>query len=374
MSANAIFLQRFVPHYRLAFCRALYESFGCVTVCSEAGGSSQGLEVADAAPFIHTVRMKLSRDGKRVYVPLGSVFEALQPELVIAEFSSHISWVYEAAIRRRLGRMHPAWAYYTHGLSGAEQQDRSARGRLRRGLKLALLKAADSRICYTPGRADGLRQLLPGSEIRSVKNTIDVETIRRSRLPYRRSDSLELIVANRLIPNKRVDVAIDVATTLASAFENVRLTIVGDGPDRGRLQALARGAKADVSFVGAITDVEALAPLFARSDYALIPGSAGLFVNQSLAFGVPVVMFDVLTGLSEHHPEEEYVVHGRTGLRIPDCSAEAMAKAIYNDIVHGDREGRHRPLQASIDDYVESNLLIDNMVAGFRELYVACSR
>lgn len=71
------------------------------------------------------------------------------------------------------------------------------------------------------------------------------------------------LVVSRLLPYKRVDVAIK-----ACELAGIGLTIVGEGPEMDRLRASATG---DVSFVGRVEDHE-MAELFVDHSVVLTPG------------------------------------------------------------------------------------------------------
>lgn len=90
----------------------------------------------------------------------------------------------------------------------------------------------------------------------------------------------------RLIPSKRIDRAIAEAHR-----RGARLVIVGDGPERQRLDALARAMGARVRFVGRLAHHEALAWIAAAD--CLIHASeaegAPTVVREARALGVPVL-------------------------------------------------------------------------------------
>jgi glycosyltransferase involved in cell wall biosynthesis len=93
-----------------------------------------------------------------------------------------------------------------------------------------------------------------------------------------------LLTVGRLVPYKRVDLAVAAAERLG-----VRLVVVGDGPERSRLQRLA-GAR--VEFRGRVSDDEAARLLAscaafvfcAEEDFGIAPVEAN-------AHGAPVVAF-----------------------------------------------------------------------------------
>jgi glycosyltransferase involved in cell wall biosynthesis len=93
------------------------------------------------------------------------------------------------------------------------------------------------------------------------------------------------LVVAALVPYKRVDDAIEACGALGR-----RLRVVGDGPDRKRLERLARRAGAKVEFLGRVPDAD-LPRLYARARAFLFPGveDFGIAPLESLAAGRPVV-------------------------------------------------------------------------------------
>ncbi|AUX40854.1 glycosyltransferase [Sorangium cellulosum] len=117
-------------------------------------------------------------------------------------------------------------------------------------------------------------------------------------------DRLAVVVC-RLIPTKRVELAIEAAR---AAGAGLRLVVIGDGPERGALERLARrsdpaaGASrgaggaggAAVRFTGTLPRREALAWIGA-ADVLLHPSSheaAPTVIREARALGVPVVACD----------------------------------------------------------------------------------
>ena len=92
----------------------------------------------------------------------------------------------------------------------------------------------------------------------------------------------------RLVASKRLDRAIACA---AGAGVDV-LVVVGDGPERGRLERLARRTALDVRFVGAVDRPDALAWIGA-ADIVLHASEAeetpARWCAKQRAFGTPVV-------------------------------------------------------------------------------------
>ncbi len=124
------------------------------------------------------------------------------------------------------------------------------------------------------------------------------------------------VVACRLIASKRVELAIDAARELGASF---RLVVVGDGPERAKLEARARAKRVAVRFTGALPRREALAYV-AAADVLLHPSAveaAPTVVREARALGVDVVVCD--TG--------DLRVWADADARIVIASADAVAFA-----------------------------------------------
>jgi glycosyltransferase involved in cell wall biosynthesis len=101
------------------------------------------------------------------------------------------------------------------------------------------------------------------------------------------------VVVARLTPQKRVHLAIDAIATLAAFDHRLPLTVVGDGPERGRLEARAaeHGIAGLVRFVGAVPKPR-IPEFLASADLMLLPSAGegfGLVAAEALMAGVPVI-------------------------------------------------------------------------------------
>lgn len=108
---------------------------------------------------------------------------------------------------------------------------------------------------------------------------------------------LVLVIA-RLVPIKGVDVAIDAMRIVKAARPDVRLVIVGDGPERSVLEQRGRGV---AEFAGAVTTSERDAWL-ARAHIVLVPSR----VVSGREEGTPLVAMEALAA-------GRHVIGTRTG-------------------------------------------------------------
>ena len=138
-----------------------------------------------------------------------------------------------------------------------------------------------------------------------------------------RGDKLELIFVGSLVPYKACDLALRAAASLLQTGR-ARFTIVGDGPERGNLEQLARslGIEKVVSFCGMLRHSEIIQRLGA-TDVLVFPSVhefGGAVVFEALALGaVPVVV-------NFGGPGD--IVHTEVGFKVPLTNEEDVVLQI----------------------------------------------
>jgi teichuronic acid biosynthesis glycosyltransferase TuaC len=140
-------------------------------------------------------------------------------------------------------------------------------------------------------RTDMIALGLPADKIRVHHTGIDLGAFRPD--AGKRTESPLLITPGHLIPRKGQEVALAALEQIPAA----RLLLVGDGPDRAKLERIARqhGLTDRVRFLGARPHAE-LPALLASADVTVLPTDAEGLANvwvESLACGTPVVTCDV---------------------------------------------------------------------------------
>jgi glycosyltransferase involved in cell wall biosynthesis len=96
-----------------------------------------------------------------------------------------------------------------------------------------------------------------------------------------------VLFVGRLQARKRIEDLLRAAAALPTAIQP-RLQVVGDGPARPALQALAQDVYPSAEFPGECTGPD-LEPYFAAADLFVLPGTGGLAVQQAMAHGLPVI-------------------------------------------------------------------------------------
>jgi glycosyltransferase involved in cell wall biosynthesis len=169
-------------------------------------------------------------------------------------------------------------------------------------------------------------------------------------------------VAN-LRPEKSHETLIAAAASLADSHPELRYQIVGDGPRRGELEALAvaRGVADRVQFLGHREDVPAI---LAAADAFVLPSRSEAFPNgaiEAMAAGLPVIA-SAVGGLVD------LIDHGRTGLLTAPGDSASLASALQYLI--DDRE-RAMAIGRAARAEVQRRYSFDRMIAAFEDLYLA---
>ncbi|MDO8583973.1 MAG: glycosyltransferase family 4 protein [bacterium] len=275
-------------------------------------------------PFVSGDFMKPGRFG---WLRSISFIIALKSSFNVVLVSHLLPMGTAAWIARRLGGL--PYVVFMHGLDLRLAQKSARKAWLaHRILRAATLVVANSDFTAREINAfDHVVHPLTIAPAVSVHSMPD-RTVSRARLGIR-NDEFILLSVCRLVERKGVD---RVIASLASLPDNVRLVIIGDGPDRERLQGLAQSAGRRVTFLSAIPDEDrdawyAAADLFvlpARDNGDDVEGFGIVYLEAALA-GLPII-----AGKSGGVPEA--VLDGKTGLLVDPTDDEALTAALQQFI------------------------------------------
>jgi glycosyltransferase involved in cell wall biosynthesis len=142
------------------------------------------------------------------------------------------------------------------------------------------------------------------------------------------------LFVGRLAGVKGVPILIDAMSNLVEKHPDLRLRLVGDGPDRRRLEAdvEARGLGKRIEFLGYRSQAE-VAEELARTD---------VFVLPSFAEGVPVVLMEAMAAqvpvvTTRIAGVPELVEDGVSGLLVPPGDSDAFTAALDALLADPDR-------------------------------------
>ncbi len=207
--------------------------------------------------------------------------------------------------------------------------------RIRRGLLRLLRRSADALISYTE---TGRRALeAEGWSMERVfvsYNTVDTEVLERisdsitdqevEELKARLGiDKKVVLFLGKLIPEKHVEVIVE---ALELITDPPVLVVVGEGPERPRLESLAASSRARVIFTGAIYDEHEVARYLALSEFLVLPGRVGLTCVHGFAATRPCITTG--RGGVDQTPEFDYVSDGENAIVLADLKPQMHADAV----------------------------------------------
>jgi glycosyltransferase involved in cell wall biosynthesis len=157
---------------------------------------------------------------------------------------------------------------------------------------------------------------LPAEKVMTVHYGLDEPPAAWGRGRLELPEGRIVVAVARLVRQKGLDVAVR-----AMAGLDASLLVLGEGPERPRLEALARDVGVNLVLPGRVGDV---ASVLARADALVHPArweGFGLALLEGMLAGLPVVATRVSS-------IPEIVVDGETGLLVPPDDAAALAAAL----------------------------------------------
>ena len=147
-----------------------------------------------------------------------------------------------------------------------------------------------------------------------VEATVIEPPIVTSRFQISRDTDDYYLILSRLVPYKRIDLAVEACTRTAR-----RLIVIGGGPDRDRLEAMAGPT---VTFLGRQSD-EAVNRYASRCRALIFPGEEdfGMAPLEINAAGRPVVAFGA-------GGATETVIEGLNGVLFPEQTVESLIQGL----------------------------------------------
>ena len=244
----------------------------------------------------------------------------------------------------------------------SERNDPTKRNKPLQKLLERIYKTVDLFVCQSQTVAD-YYSMVPESVKTVVPNPIDF-----AKIPERVEESKppRVVAVGRLVKQKNFPMLIESFATVAAAHEDVTLTIYGEGPERGTLEAQieALGLSDRIILAGAHKDVVNCvrdAAVFAMSsDYEGFPNA----LVEAISVGVPVVTTDFPTGVGRE------LVTEKVGAVVDCGDAEAMAKALSDLLSDDERRANIRA-----EGYrVTRPFAVENVVKMWEDLFSKLGR
>jgi glycosyltransferase involved in cell wall biosynthesis len=190
----------------------------------------------------------------------------------------------------------------------------------------AALRSASAIVCVSPSLARDVVALAGADPLRVtvIPNTYDATRFAFGERSPVAGRSTRFVSVGRLVPVKGHDVLLRAFGMAVRAGLDANLEIIGDGPERGRLEAIAaeQGPDGRVQFSGALAD-DALISALGRADAFVLPSRRegfGVALVEALATGLPA--------LATRSGGPDDIVGSGDGLLVPPEDEAALADGL----------------------------------------------
>ena len=283
-------IQRVLPHYRKPFFDALGEV--CLEGLSVFAGQPRPNEMIKSVEKLEHAHLS---QGKNLHIFKGRLYLCIQPSLMdwlqswdpdvlIAEANPRypstpqaIRWMHERE-RPVIG-----WGLGAPPLTGIFKFIQKTR-------RKKFLTQFDLLITYSQMGASEYADLgFPEDKIFVAANAVTPPPSHP--IPDRPSPNENqpgrILFVGRLQKRKNLDNLISACSQLPEDLQP-ELVIVGDGPDRVRLQEIAQSVYPQAIFTGALYGDD-LVNQFLKADLFVLPGTGGLAIQQAMSYALPVI-------------------------------------------------------------------------------------
>ncbi len=349
--------QRVLPSYRAVFFDALAQACqGGLSVCAGLPRPQESIDVTDQlhyAEFIPVQNIHLFQGPFYLCYQCGLIgwLEDCSPNALIVEANPRYLAT-PAAVRwmKRHGKPVLGW-----GL-GALPPNGTLSG-LRQSRRLSFLQPFDALITYSQKGAQEYAQTgFPADKIFVASNA----AARRPSQPMPSRPSgfdgrPSVLFVGRLQARKRVNLLLQACAGLPAELQP-RLVIVGDGPEREALQAIARTVYPTAQFPGTKHGAD-LAAYFSAADLFVLPGTGGLAVQEAMSYGLPVIM-------GRGDGTNDQLVRTENGWQIPPDDLPALSGSLQSALSD---VSRLRSMGAESYRIVRDEINLEKMMGMFVE-------
>lgn len=179
-------------------------------------------------------------------------------------------------------------------------------------------------------RARAIEYGLPAEKIAVNYIGIDTRKFSAGSIPIQQR-AHNIVFIGRLVEKKGCEYLLDAMTRIQRSAPDTELTIIGDGPLREDLEKRARLSSIRVKFCGAKSSADVrealnLARVLCLPSITARNGDAegfGLVLLEAQASGVPVVT-------SAKGGAQEGILHGTTGLAVPEKAPEDLCNSLLH--------------------------------------------
>lgn len=302
--------QRVLPNYRAAFFDLLASACdGGMSLFTGLPRPSEGITTTDQ---LQITNYKL---GKNIHLFGGSLYLCYQQGLT--------NWLKEWNPDALIVEANPRYLSTSAAVKWMHERDKPVIGwglgappvsGFREKRRIGFLQQFDALIAYSQRGADEYADLgFPLDNIFVAHNAVSPSPAwQMPNRPDAFRDRPCALFVGRLQFRKNVDLLIGACAEI----QNVRLVIVGDGPERGALEELAAEIYPSTEFVGA-KHGEELKSHFEEADLFVLPGTGGLAVQEAMSYGLPVIV-------AQGDGTQDDLVRKENGWQVPPDDFDAL--------------------------------------------------
>lgn len=335
MALRIAVVYHFFPHYRKAVVCELAREGSCEWTFF---GDTQdfyresGIQPMDFPKDVRFERLKVTRIRGSLMWQHGVIGLAASRRfdvLILLGDAKFPSMWAAAALGRLTGKRVLFW---THGWTNRPKG-------VKRYLRRTFYRLAHGLMTYGRwAKQIAIEEGFDPSSVYVIGNSLDL-TLQRNeleRLPAGRPEMIRSalfgesktpVVAciSRLIAVRRLDLLLQAVARLRASGTLANVLLIGDGPERVKLESLAGDLGIPIAFEGACYEERRICELMTASNVTVAPGKVGLTAMHSMAYGIPVVTHD---DHENQMPEFEAVIPGKSGSLYRLGDVESLASSI----------------------------------------------
>jgi glycosyltransferase involved in cell wall biosynthesis len=354
-------IQRVLPSYRAPF-------FDALAAACEGGMSLFAGEPRPDEAIVTTRRLQTARysPARNLHLFTGPLYLCYQrgllrwlmdwnPDALIVEANPrYVTTPLAVRWMKRRGRPVIAWGLGAPPLSGPLAGFRYER-------RVRFLSMFDSLIAYSRRGAEEYAALgFSPEKIFVAPNAVAPRPAQKPAARPLTVDRATILFVGRLQARKRVDLLLRACAQMLEP--KPRLLIIGDGPERSKLEALAAQIYPLAEFIGPKHGTE-LSPYFVLADLFVLPGTGGLAVQEAMTHGLPVIV-------AQGDGTQDDLVRPQNGWQIPPDDLTALTETLrlaLSDIP------RLRQMGAESYRIVAEEINLEKMVEVFVKALIAAS-
>jgi len=226
--------------------------------------------------------------------PAIHILKQERPDVATVHFGNELPALVSRLLAPWCGVRGQQWVWQQH----QQIKDPGFLGRVFSRIRILSLRFERFIAVYTGGKTSMMMRGIPGYRITVNHNAIQDQSAERTKGWLRAelgvpADSVLIVTTGWLVARKRIDFIIRGFTELAeTARDKSVLLIIGDGPERGRLEASASelGVSARVRFLGLRQDVREILHVSDVLVHSSTAETCTYAITESMAVGIPAVV------------------------------------------------------------------------------------